>query len=261
MNKKTLVTLAVATGLATTITIAGPITVNGITISDARIEQITKQVEAQQHQPVTAAIKKEIIDQVVNSELLRQQAVLKGLDKSADYQAQLQNMQAMLLAQRFVENFQKMHPITDAQLKTEYDKLKAESANKKSYHAYHILVATEAEANAILAALKKGKSFAKLAEEKSTDRGSKQQGGDLGWFDPSSMVPEFSQAVTQLSKGQITQKPVKTQYGWHIIRLDDIRTEQLPPMDALKTQLTQRLMGQRIHQLIEELRAKAKITQ
>lgn len=260
MNKRIALVLFSALGLTSLTSFAAP-SVNGVTISDARVHLVLKQIEAQQGQPVSAAIKKEIIAQLINSELLRQQALKEGLDKTPDYQAQLQNIQAMVLAQRYIEDFQQRNPVTEAQLKAEYEKLKAEFPAKKSYHAQHILVKTEAEAQAILAALKKGKPFAKLAEEKSQDPGSKNQGGDLGWFDPNSMVPEFAKAVTKLSKGQITQQPVKTQYGWHVIRLEDTRTEQAPTLEALKPQLMQRLMGQRITELLDKLRASAKITE
>ncbi|WP_230371044.1 peptidylprolyl isomerase [Paludibacterium denitrificans] len=186
----------------------------------------------------------------------------QGMDKSADYRAELENMQAMALANRVIREFQRTHPLTDAELKTEYDKLVATIPENKSYHAQHILVASEAEAKAALEALKKGKPFAQLAKEKSTDPGSKDNGGDLGWQDARTFVPSFRTALTKLSKGQITAQPVQTQFGWHIIKLDDVRSERnVPQLDQIRPQLTQRIMGERVDQYINSLKSQAKIQQ
>ncbi|GGY19287.1 peptidylprolyl isomerase [Paludibacterium paludis] len=259
--KKTLMAGLLAAALVPAALAAG-LTVNGVDIPQARIDMIIKQVEAQGQQ-ITPATRQAIVDQLVTAELLRQEAVKKGMDKSADYQAELQNMQTMALAQRYIADYQRANPVTDAQLKAEYDKLKAQIPVQKKLHVAHILVATEAEANAVLDSLKKGKPFADLARAKSTDPESKAKGGDLGWFDPvrGGFAPEFAQAASHLAKGQITAKPVKTQFGWHIIKLEDVRTEPPPAFDALKPQLAQRMMGQRIDKLVGELRAKAKVSQ
>lgn len=260
--KKTLMAAVIAAALGPVIADAAGLSVNGVEIPPARIELVVKQVEAQGQQ-ITPQTRQAIIDQLVTAEVLRQEAVKKGMDKSADYQAELQNMQTMALAQRYIAEFQRANPVTDAQLKTEYDTLKSQMPVQKKYHAQHILVNSEADAKAILESLKKGKPFADLARTKSIDPGSKNNGGDLGWFDPvrDGFAPEFAEAVTHLAKGQITAKPVKTQFGWHIIKLDDVRTDPPPAFDAVKAQLAQRLMGQRIEKLVGEMRSKAKVTQ
>lgn len=241
---------------------AAELQVNGTAISQARIDAVMQMMAAQaqsQGQQVDPRMQDMVRDQLVTAEVLRQEAIRKGLDKSPEVVAELQNMQAMTLANHLVKEFQRTNPVADSDIKAEYDKLKAATPAKKSYHAQHILVATEAQANAILTSLRKGKPFAALAREKSIDTGSKENGGDLGWNDASSFVGPFGDALTHLAKGQISQKPVQTQYGWHIIKLDDVRTESFPALDALRGQLSQRILSERLDRYIGELKAKAKI--
>jgi peptidyl-prolyl cis-trans isomerase C len=154
--------------------------------------------------------------------------------------------------------FQKKNPVTDAEMKAEYDKFVAANSGKE-YKARHILVEKEAEAKAIIARLKKGGKFEDIAKKQSKDPGSGANGGDLDWSTPDSYVPEFGQAMVKLSKGQTTDAPIKTQFGWHIIRLDDVRTPQLPGFDQVKPQLQQQMTQQKLGKYQEELRAKAKI--
>ena len=259
---KKLLAGVLASALFSGAALAADIQVNGTPISQARIDAVMQMMAAQaQGQPVDPRMKDMVRDQLVTAEVLRQEAVRKGLDKSPEVIAELQNMQAMTLANRLVKDFQHTTPVSDSDVKAEYDKLKAVTPAKKSYHAQHILVATEAEANAVLAALRKGKPFAQLAREKSIDTGSKANGGDLGWSDASNFVGPFGDAMTKLSKGQISAKPVQTQYGWHIIKLDDVRTESFPPLATLHAQLAQRILSERLDRYIGELKAKAKIQQ
>ncbi|SCK25142.1 peptidylprolyl isomerase [Vogesella sp. LIG4] len=253
--KQTLIalTLAAAAGSA----MATP-SVNGVSISQQRIDAVVKMMEAQ-GQPSSPQMVQMVTDQLVTAEVLRQEAVKKGMDKSSDFQAEMENAQAMSLANRYIKDYVHANPVTEAQIKAEYDKAKAEFPEKKSYHARHILVKTEAEAKAVLEALKKGKPFNQLAKEKSIDPGSKNTGGDLGWQDPATFVPEFSGAMVKLAKGQVTAVPVKTQFGYHIIKLDDVKVEAAPPLEQLRPQLEQRVQGQRIEALIKDLKAKAKV--
>jgi peptidyl-prolyl cis-trans isomerase C len=249
---------ALLSGAAT----AAELQVNGTVISQARVDAVMQMVAAQaqaQGQPVDPKMKDMVRDQLITSEVLRQEALRKGLDKTPDVIAELQNMQAMTLANHLVKDFQSSSPVSDSDIRTEYDKLKASTPAKKSYHAQHILVATEAQANAILTALRKGKPFDQLAKQKSLDTGSKASGGDLGWNDAASFVGPFGDAMSKLEKGQISPKPVQTQYGWHIIKLDDVRTEAFPPLDTLRAQLQQRIVSERLDRYISELKAKAKI--
>ena len=154
---------------------------------------------------------------------------------------------------------QKKNPITDADIKAEYDKSVAAIGGEKEYKARHILVDKEDQAKALIAQLKKGAKFDALAKKNSKDTGSAANGGDLDWANPNGYVPEFAQALTKLEKGQMTQAPVKSQYGWHIIRVDDIRQMQLPPLEQVKPQIQQQLMQQRQAAFQQELRAKAKV--
>lgn len=253
--KQSLIAAAlIATGTAA---MATP-SVNGVSISQQRIDAIVRMMEAQ-GQPANPQMKDMITDQLITAEILRQEAVKKGMDKSADFLAEMENAQAMALANRYIKEYVRTNPITDAQIKAEYDKVKAEFPEKKSYKARHILVKTEAEAQALLAALKKGKPFEQLAKEKSTDPGSKVNGGDLGWNEPATFVAPFSEAMIKLAKGQVTATPVKTQFGFHIIKLDDVKVEAAPPIDTLRPQLEQRIQSQRIESLIKDLKAKAKV--
>ncbi|OIQ68222.1 putative parvulin-type peptidyl-prolyl cis-trans isomerase precursor [mine drainage metagenome] len=148
--------------------------------------------------------------------------------------------------------------MTDAQVKAEYDKFVAANGGKE-YHARHILVEKEADAKAIIAQLKKGAKFEDIAKKSSKDPGSGAKGGDLDWAPASNYVPEFAQALTKLSKGQTTDTPVKTQFGYHIIRLDDVRDAKLPKLDDVKPQISQQLMQQEMAKYQESLRSKAKV--
>jgi peptidyl-prolyl cis-trans isomerase C len=144
-------------------------------------------------------------------------------------------------------------------LKAEYDRIKAQVSGNQ-YKARHILVEKESEANDIIARLKKDpKAFEKLAKDRSKDPGSKPAGGDLGWFDPTQMVPEFGAAVGKLEKGKFTEVPVKTQFGYHVILLEDVKPVEAPSLDAVKPQLTQQVQQQNLRKQLDALKAAAKI--
>lgn len=259
--RKTLLASALLAALSTTAVLAAGPSVNGNEISQARIDAVV-QMMASQGQAADDKTKDMVKDQLITAEVLRQEAVKKGLDKTPEFKAELQNMEAMALANRVIRDFQKANPVTDEQLKAEYDKLVASVPETKQYHARHILVGSEAEAKAVIEALRKGKAFDQLAKEKSKDPGSKSNGGDLGWQEAGTFVPEFSDAMAKLNKGQVTAKPVKTQFGWHVIKLDDVRTERnVPSLDDARPQLTQRIMGARIEKFVGDLKAQAKIQQ
>lgn len=250
--RKTLVTTALLAAFAGQLVVAAP-----APVSQARVDAVIRTLEAQ-GQPVTPQTREMVREQLATADLLSQAAVKKGLDKTPDYRAELENMQSMSLANRLIRDFQRSNPVGEAELRDAYAKLKAEMPEKKSYHARHILVKTEAEAIAVLDALKKGKPFAALAKEKSLDPGSKVNGGDLGWADAENFVPPFAEALTRLSKGQVTAKPVKTEFGWHVIKLDDVKTESAPPLDAIRAQLEQRVMGAKVDKFIDGIKAQAK---
>jgi peptidyl-prolyl cis-trans isomerase C len=191
--------------------------------------------------------------------LVSQEALKKGLDKSPEVIDQMDLTKQSILANAFVQDYIKNNPVSDDMLKAEYDKIKAQMTGSE-YKARHILVEKEADAKDIIAKLKKDiKAFEKLAKEKSKDPGSKAQGGDLGWFDVRSMVPEFGEAVAKLAKGEFTKEPVKSQFGYHIIMLEDSRPMQPPPFDQVKPGLSQQVQQQNLKKLVDDMKAKAKI--
>ena len=231
-------------------------TVNGTPVSQSRFDYLLKQ-SLQQGQPDSAELRKNIREKLIVEEIVAQEAVKKGLDKAADVLTQLELAKQTVLIRAFLQDYIKNNAISDDAVKAEYEKIKSQMGDKE-YHARHILVGSEAEAKDIIAKLKKGEKFEKLAE-KSKDPGSKAKGGDLGWAAPANFVPEFSAAMEKLQKGHYTTEPVKSQFGWHIIKLEDMRTMQAPSFDEVKQNLSQRLQQQQIDKLISDLRAKAKV--
>jgi len=195
--------------------------------------------------PDTPETRKGIIDQLALQMVVAEAAVKKGLDKSPEFVEQMEVIRHSLLANAYVQDFIKSNPVSDDALKAEYERIKA-TVSGSEYKARHILVEKEAEAKDIIAKLKK-------------DPGSKARGGDLGWFDVKGMVPEFGAAVAKLEKGQLTQEPVKTQFGYHVILLEDTRPVQAPPIEAVKPQLSQQLQQQGVRKQLDTLKAAAKI--
>lgn len=233
-------------------------TVNGTAISKNRVDLLVKQ-RAGMGQPDNADTRKAIIDQLAMQMLISQEAIKKGLDKSPEVLDQIELTKQSILANAFVQDYIKNNPVSDDLLKAEYDKIKTQMSGNE-FKARHILVEKEAEAKDIIAKLKKdAKQFDKLAKEKSKDPGSKGNGGDLGWFDPRGMVPEFSAAVAKLEKGKFTQEPVKSEFGYHVIMLEDSRAMQIPPLDQVKPQLSQQVQQQNLKKMIDDMKAKAKI--
>lgn len=231
--------------------------VNGKAVPLARVDALAQQV-ARSGRPMTPEIQSQLKDEVIAREIFMQEAKKQGLDTTEDFQNQMELARQTLLIRELFANYQKTSPVTDADIKAEYDKF-ASANSGKEYRARHILVEKEDEAKAIIAQLKKGGKFDVIAKKSSKDPGSGANGGDLDWANPSNYVPEFSQALTKLSKGQTTDTPVKSQFGYHVIRLDDVRDAQLPKFDDVKPQIGQQLQQQKMTKYQEELRAKAKI--
>ena len=231
--------------------------VNGKPVPSSRVEVLKQQVE-RSGRPVTPEILAQIKEELIAREIFMQEARKRGLDASEDYKAQLELARQSLLIRELFANFQKKNPVTDAEIKGEYDKFVAANGGKE-YRARHILVEKEDEAKALIADLKKGGKFEDLAKKASKDPGSGANGGDLDWASAASYVPEFSNAMIKLEKGQLTEIPVKSQFGFHIIRVDDVREAQLPPLDEVKPQITQQLTQSKLGKFQEDLRAKAKV--
>lgn len=231
--------------------------VNGKPVPKSRADALSAQV-AKSGRPVTPEMEGQIKDEVVAREIFMQEAQKRGLDASDDFKTQMELARQTLLIRELFASYQKANPVTDAEIQAEYDKFKAANGGKE-YKARHILVEKEDEAKAIIASLKKGGKFDEIAKKQSKDPGSGANGGDLDWANAGSYVPEFSQAMTKLNKGQTTTVPVKTQFGYHVIRVDDVRDAQLPPMEQVKPQIAQQLQQVRLTTFQEELRKKAKV--
>ncbi|MFZ6724886.1 foldase protein PrsA [Undibacterium sp. MH2W] len=233
-------------------------TVNGTPISKKQLDQIMQQ-QAGQGMPDNPETRKMVIDNLAMQIIVAQEAEKKGLDKVADVKEQLEMARLSIMANSFVRDYMKTATVTDEALKAEYDKFKATQGGNE-YKARHILVGTEAEAKDIIAKISKDpKAFEALAKSKSKDPGSKDKGGDLGWFNPHNMVPEFGNAVAKLEKGKFTAEPVKSQFGYHVIMLDDTRPLAVPSLEEVKAGLTQQLQQQNLKKMLDDMKAKAKI--
>ena len=240
--------------------------VNGVSIPQARIDLRVK-AAAEKGQPDTPELRKAIREDMINMELIAQEAIKLRLGQEINFDEKLFDnevgQQSVLahqsvLARAFFQNYNKNHPISENQLKHEYDKWKSNMSDKE-FEAHHILVETEAEAKAIVAQLDRNSVFEKLAEKKSKDTGSATHGGSLGWNVPSIFVKPFADALVRLKKGEYTKEPVQSQFGWHVIRLDDVRDLKAPSFEEVKPQVQQGLQNQLIEKAIIDLRASAKI--
>lgn len=233
------------------------VTVNGVAVPAAQAE-LLRQDRASRGQPAEALNENAIREMLVSMEILAQEAVKKGIDKRPQVAATIELNRKDILGRMLLEDYMKNNPIKEEDMKAEYDRVKA-SAGSKEYHPRHILVQTEAEAKDILAKLAKKAKFEDLAKKQSKDAGSAKNGGDLGWLLPGNLVPEFSEAMVKLKKGETAKAPVKTQFGWHVIRLDDSRDLKFPEFEQLKPRITTQLQQQQVRKYLAELRAAAKV--
>jgi len=230
-------------------------TVNGTPISERLVGLMLKQ----RPDPASAESRSALIDSLAMQLIVTQEAVKKGLDKAPEVSDRIELNRQSILIEAFVQDYLKNSSISDDTLKAEYEKIKAQTTGTE-YKARHILVEQEAQARDIIARLKKNpKAFEALAKERSKDQGSKGSGGDLGWFDPHRMVPEFGAAVAKLAKGKFTEEPVKSQFGYHVILLEDSRPQQVQPLEQIKPALTQQIQQQNLKKVFDEMKAKAKI--
>lgn len=231
--------------------------VNGREIPAAYGEILKREMIAQ-GQPDNPQLQSRVRESLINMEILSRAAMEKGLDKDPLIAAAVDIQRKNLFAKVYIEDYIKNHPVTDAEIQSEYDKAKA-SAPATEYHASHILVKTEAEAKKILGELSKKAKFADLAKKYSQDPGSAKNGGDLNWSDPNAFVKEFSEALVGLKKGEITKTPVKTQFGYHIIKLDDTRPTKIPPLAEVKGEVQKQLQQKRVRDAIAGARTAAKV--
>ena len=230
-------------------------TVNGAAIPQARLDMRIKSAMAQ-GQPDSPDLRNAVRDELINIEVLAQAANKKGLNKQAEVVQQIELSKQTILASAFVQDYVKNHPFSDDVLRQEFDKINKQRGNKE-YKVSHILLKTEDEAKAVAEQLKTGK-FEDVAMDKSQDPGSSVKGGDLGWAVPSNFVKPFADAMVGLNKGQISA-PVQSQFGWHIIKLEDSRDMKVPAFEEVKPNLAQHMQQQLVQKAIAEQRAKATI--
>ena len=232
-------------------------TVNGKPIPAAKVDQVVKQVVAQGKATDSPQLREAIKRDLIGREVLIQEADKQGVGGRPEVKNAIDNARQSIIINAMLADYIKKNPVKDADITAEYNKFKAQMGDKE-YHARHILVGTEDEAKAIIAKLKGGAKFEDLAKQ-SKDPGSAGNGGDLDWASPASFVPEFSKAMTSLNKGQITETPVKTQYGYHVIKLEDTRAAKIPPLEEVKQQVGEQLQQRKLAAFREELMKKAKI--
>jgi peptidyl-prolyl cis-trans isomerase C len=230
--------------------------VNGKAVPSSRVEALKQQV-ARSGRPITPEVEAQIKEEVIAREIFMQEAQKRGLDATDEYKSQIELARQTILIRELFAEFQKTSAVTDADVQAEYDKFVAANGGKE-YRARHILVETKEQAEAILASLKKGGKFEDIAKKQSKDPGSGANGGDLDWAAAGNYVKEFSDAMVALNKGQVSA-PVQSQFGFHIIRLDDVREAQLPALEDVKPQIVQQMTQQRMAAFQQELRAKAKV--
>ena len=231
-------------------------TVNGQAIPQSVYDAFVAEQKAQ-GAPDSAELQNAVKEELVRREILAQEAKKKGMDKNPNIQGQIELAKQAVLIRAYLSDYVKANPISEAQLKAEYDVIK-NNLGSTEYKSRHVLVEKEEEAKAIIAKLDKGEKFSELAKQ-SKDPGSKDKGGELGWSSPAAYVKPFGEALTKLKKGEYTKAPVQSDFGYHVIQLDDSRPSNPPPFDQVKPQLQQRASQQQIETLVKELRGKAKV--
>jgi peptidyl-prolyl cis-trans isomerase C len=237
---------------------AGPVAkVNGVVVPRSRMDYMVNQ-QLQRGGQDTEQLRNMVREELVNREIIAQEAQKSGLTRNPDVQAQLDVARQEIIVSAYLREWVRKNPITDAEVQREYDRARKQQGDKE-YKARHILVETEEQAKGLIADLKKGAKFDELASKNSKDPGSAARGGDLDWNVPGTYDKQFADAMVKLEKGQYTEAPVRTRFGFHIIQLDDVRQTRFPPLAEVKPRIQQALAQGRIEELIKGLRAKAKI--
>ena len=237
---------------------SGPVaTVNGVAIPRQRLELVVRQQVARGG-PDNEQLRGQIREILINNELLIQEANRSGLAKKAEVQQLIDLNRQEVIANAMVGEYLRVNPVADADIQKEYERAKAQTGERE-YRARHILVSTEDDAKSVIAELKKGAKFEELAQKRSLDEGTRPKGGDLDWNVPSNFEKAFYDAMVKLEKGKMTETPVRTRFGFHVIQLDDARAVSFPPLSQVRQQLQQRIVSQRVENLVRDLRGKAKI--
>jgi peptidyl-prolyl cis-trans isomerase C len=231
--------------------------VNGKAVPKSRVDALLTQATRGGQQPITPELEARAREEVVLREIFTQEAEARGFARSEEYKVQMELARQSILIRELFADWQKKNPVGEAEARAEYDKFKAQVQGTE-YRARHILVESEDEAKKLIAQLKSGARFEELARKHSKDPGSADNGGDLDFAKPDAYVPEFGQAMAKLKKGEVTDAPVKTQFGWHVIKLDDTREAQFPSFEDVRPQIEQQLSQARLQQYQQSLRDKAK---
>src|SRR5690349_2257444 len=203
----------------------------------------------------TPEVRNAVKEELNTRELLAREAKKQGLEKSPDVKTQMDLASQTVLVRAYVSDWVKKNPVPEADLKKEYDTIKSQIGDKE-YKVRHILVEKEDDAKAIIAELQKGAKFDELAKARSKDPGSKDKGGDLDWNAPANFVKPFGDAMKSTPKGKFTPQPVQTQFGWHVIEVDDVRDAKVPTFEEVKPQLQERMKQEWVQKHIAELRTK-----
>ena len=236
----------------------GPVAkVNGVVVPRSRMEYMLGQ-QVQRGAQDTPQMRSMVREELINREIIAQEANRSGFLKKPELQAELDLARQQIIVNAYVRDWVGRNPITDADIQKEYERAKAQTGGKE-YRARHILVETEAEAQGVIAELKKGAKFEELAAKSSKDTGSKERGGDLDWNVPGAFDKQFSDAMVKLEKGKTTETPVRTRFGFHVIRLDDVRQTQFPALADVRQRIQQQLVQNKVEGLVKGLRSKAKV--
>ncbi len=231
--------------------------VNGVAVPQSRMEFMMEQ-QRNRGAPDNQQTRTMMREELINREVVTQEAQKAGIAKSSEVQAQMDIARQEILVGAYLRDWVKKHPVSDADVQQEYDRARAQTGDKE-YRARHILVDNEDQAKSLIADLNKGAKFDELAKKNSKDAGSKERGGDLDWNVPAAFDKQFSEAMVKLDKGKYTAAPVQTRFGYHVIQLDDVRPVKFPSLDEVKPRITQQLQQHKVDELVRGLRAKAKV--
>jgi peptidyl-prolyl cis-trans isomerase C len=231
--------------------------VNGVAVPRSR-QDLLMQQQGARGMPDNDQTRAMVREELINREVLFQEAQKSGVGKRPEVQAQLDMARQEVMVSAYIRDWAKANPVSDADVQKEYERAKAQTGDKE-YKARHILVETEEQAKSLIAELKKGGKFDELATKNSKDPGSAQRGGDLDWNVPGTFDKQFSDAMVKLEKGKYTEVPVRTRFGFHIILLDDVRPVKFPALNEVRPRISQQITQQKIDDLVKSLRAKAKV--
>lgn len=240
-------------------TVAGAVSVNGVTIAPARIEEAMRTMKAQGAKD-SPELREMVTRKMIESELIIQEAVKQGIEKTPAFKAEMAAAREQILGRLLISEWARANPVSDKDLQAEYDRRKAAFSGTE-YQVRHIMVDSEAEAKNIIASLSKGGKFDELAKQKSQDKNSAAKGGLLGWGNPKQLHPAFGDALKTLGRGQFSKAPVKSENAWHVLKVDDVRQAKIPTLAEAREDITRQIQAQRFGAMLQQLQSQAKIQQ